>query len=34
LLTSPELREFLERQKIRVVSYRDLKVSVEVGSAV
>ena len=34
LLTSPELREFLERQKIRVVSYRDLRVGVAVGSAV
>ncbi|MGA9470923.1 MAG: hypothetical protein WBV36_00590, partial [Terriglobales bacterium] len=34
LLTSPELREFLESQKIRVVSYRELGVSVEVGSAV
>jgi predicted glycoside hydrolase/deacetylase ChbG (UPF0249 family) len=33
LLTSPELREFLERQKIRVVSYRDLRVGVAVGSA-
>jgi len=32
LLTSPELREFLEKQKIRVVSYREVAVGNRVGA--
>ena len=34
LLTSPELKEFLERQKIGVVSYRELAVGIEAGAGI
>lgn len=34
LLTSPELKEFLERQKIQVISYRELGVGTEAGAGI
>jgi len=34
LLTSPELKDFLERQKIGVVSYRELAVGTEAGAGI